>query len=272
MAEEKRHKGLKIAGWVFGILLLLITLLPFALYIPWVQSIAKDYACEWASKKTGLDISIERVLIKFPLDVSVDGVLALDQKGDTVLAAENLTAGIALKPLLDKRIEVDDARLTRAQYRFNTDDESLRLSAKVQQCQVRGVAVDLENNEINIADGALRGGDVNLEYLPYKAEEDTDTTQSAPWRIKANRLTLDDVNYSMQMLPTIDKMTAHVGHAELHNGKVDTGAHTVDATSLAVDSVDCRYYYPSADSARRYDARHPLPLPKLKLPGDTTTW
>ena len=67
MAEEKRkRKGLKIAGWIFGILLLLIVLLPFALYIPWVQNIAKDYACEWASKKTGMDISIGRILIKFP--------------------------------------------------------------------------------------------------------------------------------------------------------------------------------------------------------------
>ncbi len=272
MAEEKKHKGLKIAAWVLGILLLLVMLLPLALYIPWVQDIAKDYACEWASKKTGLDIDIERVLIKFPLDVSVDGVRVLDQNGDTLLAAENLTAGIALKPLLDKRVEVDEARLTRARYRFNTDDESLRLNAKVQHCRVRGVAVDLANNEVNIADGALRGGDVDLEYLPYKAEEDADTTQSAPWRIKANRLTLDDVNYSMQMLPTIDKMTAHVGHAELRGGKVDTGAHTVDATSLAVDSVDCRYFYPSADSARRYDTRHPVPVPKLKLPGDTVTW
>ena len=36
MAEEKKHKGRKIAAWVLGILLLLVMLLPLALYIPWV--------------------------------------------------------------------------------------------------------------------------------------------------------------------------------------------------------------------------------------------
>ncbi|MBR3101517.1 MAG: translocation/assembly module TamB domain-containing protein [Muribaculaceae bacterium] len=272
MAEEKKHKGLKIAGWVLGILLLLVVLLPFSLYIPWVQNIAKDYACEWASKKTGMDISVGRVLIKFPLDVSVDDVLALDQNGDTVLAAGNLTASVALKPLLEKCVEVDEAQLTDGQYRFEADDESLLLKARLKHCRVRGIDVDLKKNTVNVADGALRGGDVALEYLPYKVEQDNDTTASEPWRIKAGRLTLDDVNYSMKMLPTIDDMQAYVGHAELKNGQVDTGAHTVNASYLNADSVDCKYYYPSADSARRYEARHPVPMPSIKLPGDTVPW
>ena len=111
MAEEKkRNRGLKVAGWVMGILLLLIVLIPFALYIPWVQNIVKDYACEWASEKTGLDINVGRILIKFPLDVSVDDVLVLDQNRDTMLMAENLTAGGAMKPLLGGELQADGAR------------------------------------------------------------------------------------------------------------------------------------------------------------------
>ena len=95
--EEKKHwiknKILRRTLKTLGVLLLLLILLPFTLYIPWVQNVVKDYACEYASKKTGLDISIDRILIKFPLDLSVDGVLILDQNKDTMLRAENLTAG-----------------------------------------------------------------------------------------------------------------------------------------------------------------------------------
>ena len=140
MAEEqKRHKGLKIASWILGILLLLIVLLPFALYIPWVQNIVKDYACEWASEKTGMDISVGRILVKFPLDISVDDVLILDKNRDTMLVAENVTADVAFKPLLDKRVEVDKAQLTNGKYRMVTEASSMVLNTAVQHALFKGV-------------------------------------------------------------------------------------------------------------------------------------
>lgn len=271
--EQKRHKGWKIASWVLGILLLLIVLLPFTLYIPWVQNIAKDYACEWASEKTGMDISIGRILIKFPLDVSVDDVLIIDQNRDTMLVAENLTAGVAVGPLLDKRVEVDEAQLTNGRYRMVTDDSSMVLNAEVRHAQVKGIGVDIKHNEVNVLDGALRGGDVTLSYLPHKVVHEPDTATTQPWHIRAHTLTLDDINYKMDMLPTIDNMEAHVEHAVLKGGVVDTGAKTVDARSLSVDSADVRYIYPSEKFAREYAAAHPLqPDTFPPNPTDSIPW
>ena len=274
MAEEKKRKrGWKIAGWVLGILLLLIVLLPFALYIPWVQNIAKDYACEWASEKTGMDISVGRVLIKFPLDVSLDDVLVLDQNRDTMLQAGNLTAGVAVKPLLDGQLQVDEAELTTARYNMVTEDSSLVLRTQVDECKLTGIAMDWNHNEVNVADGRLRGGKVDLTYLPHKKKQEADTTVSDPWHIRALKLTLDDVDYTMQMEPTIDRMTAHVGHATLKNGVVDTGAQTVDVRTLEVDSADVDYTYPPEKWAKEYAQANPVPpdtLPKTAL--DSIPW
>ena len=274
MAEEKRKKkGLKIAGWVFGILLLLVVLLPFALYIPWVQNIVKDYACEWASEKTGMDISIGRILVKFPLDVSVDDVLVVEQSGDTMLMAENLTAGVAVKPLLDGQVKVGEAQLIKARYNMVTEDSSMVLRTRVDECKFTGVDFDWKKNSVNVADGKLRGGKVDLTYLPHKVVHEADTTESDPWRIQAYKLTLDDVDYTMQMLPTIDKMQAHIGHATLHNGIVDTGAKTVDARSLQVDSADVNYVYPPDKWAKDYARANPVPPDTLpKLPSDSIPW
>lgn len=274
MAEEKkRNRGLKVAGWVMGILLLLIVLIPFALYIPWVQNIVKDYACEWASEKTGLDINVGRILIKFPLDVSVDDVLVLDQNRDTMLMAENLTAGVAMKPLLDGEVQVDEAELKKARYNLVTEDSSMVLRTRVDEFKVKGIDFDWKHNEVNVADGHLRGGKVDLTYLPHKVKQEADTTQSDPWHIRALKLTLDDVDYSMQMLPTIDKMEAHVGHAVLKNGVVDTGAKTVDARTFEVDSADVNYIYPPDKWAKEYAHAHPVPPDTLpKLASDSIPW
>lgn len=271
--EKKRHRGWKIASWLLGALLGIAVLLPLSLYIPWVQNKVKDIACRWASEKTGMDISVGRILVKFPLDISVDDVLIIDSNRDTMLQAENLTADVAFKPLLDKRVEVDDAQLTNGRYRMVTEDSSLVLNTRVQHAQFRGVGVDLNHNEVNVVDGKLRGGDVTLSYLPHKVIHEPDTTQSEPWHIRAHTLTLDDVNYKMDMLPTIDNMEAYIDHAVLKGGVVDTGRKTVDARSLELDSADVRYVYPSEKFAKEYSREHPIPPDTIPPnPADSIPW
>ena len=277
MAEEKkRHKGWKIAGWTIGILLLLVVALPLSLYIPWVQNVVKDFACEYASKKTGMDISVGRILVKFPLDVSVDDVLIIDQQGDTMLQAGNLTADIAFKPLLDKQVVIDGVHLKQGRYAMTTDDESMALRVDVDQADIDDVDVDLNGNNVKLGDARLKGGNVTLSYLPYKVVEEEDTSATEPWRVQAKRIVLDDIDYKMDMLPTIDNMAAHVTHAELHDGKVDTGAKTVDVGGLQVDSADVRYIYPTEKFSRDYTAAHPPVQPdSLKpapMPQDSVPW
>ena len=272
MAEGRKYKFWKWVSWSLGIVMLLIIMLPFALYIPWVQNKAKDIACCYVKEKTGMDLTVGRVLIKFPLDVSLDDVQLLDQNGDTMVVAKNFTAGVAVKPLLDKRLEIDGAQLTEGKYRMVSEDSSLVLRADVKHCKFTGADIDLDNNKINVLDGELTGGKVHLSLYPYKKIEEPDSTKSAPWRINAKHLVLNDVDYTMEMQPTIDKLTAHVGHAELKDGCVDTGLHTVDAKYLGVDTVDCKYTYPSPAEAARFNREHPLPPEVYDPYQDTIPW
>lgn len=275
MGEEKkkRHIGWKILGWVLGILLLIVLLLPAALYIPWVQDKAREYACQWASEKTGMDISVGRVLLEFPLDVRLDDVQILDQNRDTMLVAENLTASVAPKPLLKGLVQVDAAQLTRGRYHLVTEDSSLVLNAHVDHCRFEGIGMDLSHQEVTVADGSLTGGNVDLVYLPHKKKQEADTTQTDPWHIRAYKLALNDVTYTMQMPPTMDTMRAYVKHAQLVDGLVDTGTHTVNAQKLSVDSADVKYVYPPEKWAKQYAQDHPIPpdtLPKTAL--DSLPW
>ena len=64
---------------VFFALIVLVVLLPFSLYIPWVQNVAKDYACRYASESTGLDIKLNRILLEFPLNLSIEGLSVVEE-------------------------------------------------------------------------------------------------------------------------------------------------------------------------------------------------
>ena len=276
MKKRLPHRIGKIVSWTLGILILLIILLPFALYIPWVQEKAKDIACHYVKEKTGMDLSIGRILIKFPLDLSLDDMVLLDQKGDTMVAAKNFTADVAFKPLFDKRFEIDGAELVEGKYRMVSEDSSMVLRADVRHCKFTGTDIDLENNKINVLDGELTGGKVHLAMFPYKKIEEPDSTESdeksKPWLIAAKHLTLNDVDYTMEMVPTIDNLTTHLARAELRNGVVDTGAHSVDVNYLSIDSVDCKYVYPSKEWADRFNREHPVPPEKDDPHKDTIPW
>ena len=95
MSKKTLHRIGKIASWTLGIVILLIIALPLALYIPWVQNKAKDIACHYVKEKTGMDLQIGKILIKFPLDLSLDDMQLLDENGDTMIVAKNFTANVA---------------------------------------------------------------------------------------------------------------------------------------------------------------------------------
>lgn len=272
MAEKAKRSILSRFGQVIGILVLLVVLLPLTLYIPWVQNIVKDYACEWASQETGYEISIERILVKFPLDVSVDNLLILEQNRDTMLQAGNFTAGIAVRPLFNLDVDVDEAQLTQAKYRMVAEDSSMVLRADVDYCKAQGIAVDLNNNQVNLVDAIVSGGDITLDCFPHKVVHECDTAASKPWKVKAYHLALENVDYAMAMQPTIDNMQVHVSHADLTDGIVDTERRTVNARSLTIDSTQVKYIYPSAKFARDFAAAHPIPADTLCSPADTIPW
>ena len=175
-------------------------MLPLLLYIPWVQEKAKNIACNYVKEKTGMDLSVGKILVKFPLDVSLDDVLLLNEHGDTMVMAKNFTASVTVMPLLHSRLEIDGAELTDGKYRLISDDASMALTADVEHCKFSGADIDLDNNKINVLDGDLTGGKVNLDLYPHKSIENTDTTTSKPWQIQASRLVLNDVDYSRAVL------------------------------------------------------------------------
>ena len=262
----------KVAAWVGSGILGMVVALPFAMYIPWVQNKVADIAADIASEKTGMDISVGDVRVKFPLDVSATDIQVIDQNGDTLFKADEVKANVKPKPLLDKKVEVEDASLTGAKSQIKTDDGSMDLDVDVDKANIDAASVDLKNNQVDVNNAFLKGGKAKMSSKPEKKKTNPDKEPSKPWKVKANKVTADDVNYKMDMKPTVDNLDAHVGHAEAKNVKVDTGEQTVDVGELDVDKADVKYEYPSEKDAKQYRKDHPMPKQAGQATDDDKPW
>ena len=259
MFGKKGNIFSKIAAWVGGGILGMVAALPFAMYIPWVQNKVADIACEIASEKTGKDISVGDVRVKFPLDMTATDVQVIDENGDTLFKADEVKANVKPKPLLDKKVEMENASLKGAKSQIKTEDGSTDLDVNLDEANLDGTKIDLNNNRVDVNNAALKGGKARLSDKPEKKKNDPDKEPSKPWKVNAGKVTADDVDYKMDMKPTIDNLDAKVKHAEAKDVKVDTGEQTVDVGELNVDEADVKYEYPSEKDAKQYSKDHPMP-------------
>lgn len=271
MFGKKGNMFSKIAAWVGGGILGMVAALPFAAYIPWVQNKAADMAAEYASQKTGMDISVGDVRVKFPLDVSATDIQVIDENGDTLFKADEVKGNVKPKPLLDKKVEVENASLKGAKSQIKTDDGSMDLDVDVKDANIDKAKVDLNNNKVDVGNAALKGGKAKMSYKPEKKKPE-EKEPSKPWKVNADKVTADDVDFKMDMKPTVDKLDAKVKHAQAKDVKVDTGEQTVDVGSLDVDGADVNYEHPSEKDAKQYAKDHPMPKDTPKDKDDDKPW
>ena len=272
MFGKKGNIFKKVASWVGGGILGMVAALPFAMYIPWVQNKVADAACEYASEKTGKNISVGDVRVKFPLDISATDVQVIDENGDTLFKADEVKANVKPKPLLDKKVEADNVSLKGAKSQIKTEDGSTDLDVDLDEAKVDAAKVDLNNNKVDVNNASLKGGKAKMSYKPEKKKPDPDKEPSKPWKVNANKVTADDVDFKMDSKPTIDKLDAKVKHAEAKDVKVDTGNQTVDVGELNVDEADVNYEYPSEKDAKQYRKDHPMPKDQTPKDEEDKPW
>ena len=272
MFGKKGNMLTKLAKWASAGVLGMVAALPLAMYIPWVQNKVADAAAEYASKKTGMDISVGDVRVKFPLDVTATDVQVIDQNGDTLFKADEVKANVKPKPLLDKKVEADNVSLKGAKSQIKTEDGSTDLDVDLDEASIDKANVDLNNNTVDVGNASLKGGKAKMSNKPEKKKPEPDKEPSKPWKVNADKVTADDVDFKMDSKPTVNNLDAKVKHAEAKDVKVDTGEQTVDVGELNVDEADVNYEYPSEKDAKQYRKDHPMPKNANQDNGNDKPW
>ena len=146
-ADEKLKPSLwkrigKGVLWTLLGLLLLVVLLVVAVYLPPVQRWAVDKASEKLSEEMGMDVSVGSVRLKFPLDLEMGDMLAV-QDGDTVLNSKNLDVSVKLMPLFRGEVEVDYVTLTDTKLNTKELIEAVKIEGDVGEIYLDSHSVNL---------------------------------------------------------------------------------------------------------------------------------
>ncbi len=223
-------------GWSWRILLgivltpiFLLLLLFVLIYVPPVQKFAVDKAAEVLSEEMGMEVSVERVHLKFPLDLSMGGILAIEE-GDTLIAARELDVSMKAKPLLEGMIEVDGIHLY---------DAKLNTKGMIDACVIQGNLAELSlPHSTNIKNGLAVAHEVLLreaDLMVLMNDSVPEDTTTIDWRVQLDDLTLQQVKLHILLTPNADStwVGADIGEANTKAYMdLKEGAYRVDWLDL----------------------------------------
>ena len=157
-----RRKWLKWVAWILLTPIILFVILMVLLYIPPVQNLIRKQATAIASEATGMDISVERIDLRFPLNLLVRGVqviqpiqadkqissvpgdsLAVKQVSDTLLTLESLNVRVQAWPLIRGKVELDEVTV---------NGVFLNSADLIEGIRIRGVRQDVLKKEMAASD------------------------------------------------------------------------------------------------------------------------
>ena len=229
---------------IFGIVALLLGVLVM-LYSPWAQ---KEITTFINQKMSGGDteISLEGFRLHFPLTFQLDG-LGVIADGDTIIGAESVSVDISLLPLFTGKARISELVLNDARYRMGAPDSAMYLDLRADSIMIAPAEVGLSDMSVMLVDGAICGAEMLMEL---NADTTAATTPSEPTKLSigVGRLRLEDFDYTMRMMPTIDTLSANISKAELSDGLIDLFNQKIKISSFRGAGLAARYITPDSTS------------------------
>ena len=170
MTEEvvkKKNLWLRAALWGLLTPITLFVLLMVLLYVPAVQDFIRRQAVSVAEEATGMQMAVDRIDLRFPLDLVVRGVQVVQpadsttQSPDTLLTLGSLSVRVQAWPLLRGQVEVDGVLLEDVSVNSARLLDGMQMEGTLGRFFLRSHGVDLNResvilNNVELEDTHLR--------------------------------------------------------------------------------------------------------------------
>ncbi len=246
----------KAFWWILIILLspvLLFLVLTVLLYLPPVQNWAVDKVTAIASEKTGMDISIDRINLSFPIDLSIDHFRVNksqqptadgQQLNDTIADVERMVVDVQLWPLFSSKVVINELEVTNTQ--FNTLDmvAAAQVKGRFSRLFMASKGIDLDKQTVDLNGSRLEEAYLDIQ-MADSIPEDTTTSEPTLWKIYVDSMTVDRSDVVFHMPGDTMSVSAHMGTLTAREALIDLGTQT-----YTVGSVDW------LDGAVKYDQNY----------------
>lgn len=263
----KRKAKILVSILMSPVIIVLLTAV--AIYLPPVQQWAVDLASKSASESTGMDVTVGRVHLAFPLDISLETVKVtkqdslLPQKKDTVAYISRAVVGVRLLPLLSSKVCVNSMELLGC--KVNTIDliPQMRLKGSIERMGLDGVEpvaeIGMKGEIVELKRVFLDGAHLDIA-MKDSVPEDT-TVSNNKWRVllKELRVTGSDVLY--HTAGDTLRIGAQMHDVVVRDGNFDLGSGTYSVHSIKVNGTDVQ----CDNTTAPYSARHRLDLNHISI-------
>ena len=242
----------KYIRWAIGVVLtpfILIVLLAVALYLPPIQNWAVKTVAAYASEEMGMEVSVERVCLVFPLNLGVDGVKviqqndSLPQRKDTIADLKRAVVDVQLMPLFDSQVNID--QLDIYELKMNTANlvHEARVKGRVGELTMKatqasppalprregadsdtGTSIDLNDEIVTLGKVYLADAHIDVA-LSDTVPEDTTKIETF-WKISAEELAIENSDATihmpgdtLQFKAVLGKVSAKKGFFDLFKGE-----------------------------------------------------
>lgn len=225
-------KWKKVLLWLFLAPIVSFLTLMVLLYVPPVQNFVCQKAASIASESLGMDISIRRVDLRFPLNLLVHEVQAV-QQGDTLLDVGSLNVRVKAWPLLQGKVDVMKAELSDAKLNTASMIEGVIVKGNVGNLSLQSHDIDLNTQEVLLNDVLLADAQVYVAVADTTAED----TPSEPvnWKIRVDEIKLSQVGVDFEMPLDTLALSTFINEAALKDGLVDLANERYEIQNFVLD-------------------------------------
>lgn len=224
--------------WVIGIVLFPIVLMLLAIllvYLPPIQKFAKNKASEIAAETLGMDVSIGKVALRFPLSLVIKNAYVSDSV-DTVMYVKKLSVHIPFAPLLRQQIEVNGIELQDARIKSKELIPFYYVEGNIDNLSLISRGVDLKDSRITVNSLQLKDTKVDLCITDTTAN---DTTSSEPfnWTIDIKKVNIENVAFNLSMPLDTMSMTSSLRQAVIEDCVADLGKQSYSLRHFLIDDA-----------------------------------
>jgi len=229
-------KVLKWLGIAVLVPILLIVILAVLLYLPPIQNWTVKKVVAIASEKTGLEISIERVSLEFPLDLGIEGFRALHKNDsivnqtDTIADVRKMVCDVRLLPLFQKRVVIDELSLTDANLNTNGFISDLRVKGCLQELWLSSDGIDLDQETVEVNGARLSEARLDIALSDTAAVDTTESTMK--WIVNADSVSILKSSLMIHLPGDTLNAQAYMGRAVAREVLADLGGKIYRVGSL----------------------------------------
>ena len=215
--------------------------LPFLLYVPPIQRYLKNTAEGYVTENFGMQLSIDRVSLRFPLRLAIDNATVLFPAGDTLFHAGELRAGVAMLPLLKNKVIIRRLTLNNLQLNYTDSLSNMAVNADIGRFSLRPGQINLAEETAEIPLLELADGKIFLSM--HLADSTSPDTVPLKWKIMAEKMKLENIDFDMEMYPDETHISVLLKEGILRKGTIDLFEQTVDVTSIELIEGTYTYLY-----------------------------